>query len=677
VKRVKPLRAYVIFVALALAAFAGHLQFGLGGSGLDGFFDTGVYNGLILTAAVCCFLRAARGGPERAAWTVMGVGITSWLAGDLYWAFVLSGMDSPPYPSLSDALYLGFYPCCYVALGLLARARLRDIPRSAWLDGAIVGLSVAALATALVFQPIVDASTGGAAAVATNLAYPIGDVTLLSLVVAFFGLSRWRAGRGWLMIGAGMALNAIADAIYLVQVAQETYVEGTILDVLWPLALVLVGLAAWQPHAGAAPRSEDKRAVLMPTLGVVLAILLMTYDHFDQLNTPALVITALTLLAATARMALTFAEHQGMLRRSRTEAMTDALTGLRNRRALMHDLEAEVGAATPTEPRAVLLFDLDGFKQYNDTFGHPAGDAMLARLGGLLGEAMAPYGRSYRLGGDEFCALVRPGSLGVDPLITIAEAALAESGEGFEVSATSGTCLVPSETSDASEALQLADRRMYARKGGGRASITRQTRDVLLRTLREREPELHEHLHGVAELAVQVGQRMNMATEQLDELARAAELHDIGKVAIPDAILNKPGPLNENEWSFLHRHTIVGERILGAAPALRPVARLVRASHEAWDGTGYPDGLAGSEIPLGARIVAVCDAYHAMTTDRPYRSAMTPDEAMAELRRCAGTQFDPAVVDAFERIDRTVDLVADAFSSAASAAAPQVPGRPS
>ena len=127
-----------------------------------------------------------------------------------------------------------------------------------------------------------------------------------------------------------------------------------------------------------------------------------------------------------------------------------------------------------------------------------------------------------------------------------------------------------------------------------------------------------------------------MASEQLDELARAAELHDIGKVAIPDAILNKPGPLDDDEWSFMRRHTIIGERILGAAPALRPVARLVRASHESWDGNGYPDGLAGEEIPLGARIVAVCDAYHAMISDRPYREAMLPAEAVAELRALCG-----------------------------------------
>jgi HD-GYP domain-containing protein (c-di-GMP phosphodiesterase class II) len=192
---------------------------------------------------------------------------------------------------------------------------------------------------------------------------------------------------------------------------------------------------------------------------------------------------------------------------------------------------------------------------------------------------------------------------------------------------------------------------MYTQKAAGRASAARQSRDVLISTLREREPDLHDHLEGVAGLASGVARALRMGAEERDEVIRAAELHDIGKVAVPDAILNKPGPLDESEWKFMREHTVIGERILAAAPALKGVAALVRSSHERWDGDGYPDRLAGEEIPLGARIVAVCDAYHAMTTERPYSPGMSHDEAIAELRLCAGTQFDPAVVDAFVRVN--------------------------
>jgi HD-GYP domain-containing protein (c-di-GMP phosphodiesterase class II) len=188
---------------------------------------------------------------------------------------------------------------------------------------------------------------------------------------------------------------------------------------------------------------------------------------------------------------------------------------------------------------------------------------------------------------------------------------------------------------------------MYARKQSRAARTDEQTRDVLVRIMHAKQPNLPEHSTGVSQLAVAVGRRLAMNAEELDELARAAELHDIGKVGIPDAILDKPGPLDDEEWEFIRQHPVVGERILSAAPALRPVAKIVRAHHERWDGGGYPDQLMGKEISLAARIVAVCDAYHAITTERCYRPARTAETARAELRKEAGRQFDPLVVDAF------------------------------
>jgi two-component system, cell cycle response regulator len=178
--------------------------------------------------------------------------------------------------------------------------------------------------------------------------------------------------------------------------------------------------------------------------------------------------------------------------------------------------------------------------------------------------------------------------------------------------------------------------------------------------LREREPELGEHLQGVAKLAVELGRRIALTAEELDTLGRAAELHDIGKMAIPDEILHKPGPLNDHEWALLRTHTMVGERILEAAPAMGPVARLVRWTHERWDGRGYPDGLRGEDVPLGARIIFVCDAFDAMTSERPYKSKIGVEAALDELRRNAGTQFDPMVVELL------CEVVSDELAVAAS-----------
>jgi HD-GYP domain-containing protein (c-di-GMP phosphodiesterase class II) len=153
---------------------------------------------------------------------------------------------------------------------------------------------------------------------------------------------------------------------------------------------------------------------------------------------------------------------------------------------------------------------------------------------------------------------------------------------------------------------------------------------------------------------------MGLPPEQVERVRHAGELHDAGKVAIPDAILSKPGPLDDEEWAFIRRHPLIGERIVASAPSLVEVAHLVRSTHERWDGGGYPDGLAGDGIPLGSRIVAVADAFDAMVSERPYSTALTREEAVAELRRNAGTQFDPAVVEAFRAV-----LAEPALASAA------------
>jgi diguanylate cyclase (GGDEF)-like protein len=332
----------------------------------------------------------------------------------------------------------------------------------------------------------------------------------------------------------------------------------------------------------------------------------------------------------------------------RTQALTDALTGLGNRRKLTADLAREFEEQTDEKPSLLLLFDLDGFKLYNDTFGHLAGDALLSRLAAKLAGAVAGRGDAYRLGGDEFCAHLKL-DRGSEPdeLIAQAAVALTESGRQFAIRASVGVVLLPHEADSPDHALHLADQRMYASKRGRPGGARNQARDVLMRTMQVKQRELDAHSDTVAKLSVRVARRLGLTGEDLDEVARAAELHDVGKVGIPDAILNKPAALTAEEWEFVHQHTILGERILHAAPALRPIARLVRASHERWDGGGYPDGLAGEDIPLGARIVAVCDAYEAMTGARPYRERLAPAQARAEIVASSGSQFDPAVVDAF------------------------------
>jgi diguanylate cyclase (GGDEF)-like protein len=440
----------------------------------------------------------------------------------------------------------------------------------------------------------------------------------------------------------------VADSLYLLTVASSTYSNTSWFNPLWYASPVIMGWSAWLPTRGATQqtaRTTNKRRIVMPLMFSAIALGTLVWGNLWAIGAPAVVLSALSLLVVMGRLALTWRENNALLRTTQVEAQTDALTGLANRRALSVALASRLDRSTPR--RSLLaLFDLDGFKQYNDTFGHPAGDTLLQRLAAKLQSQLPESATAFRIGGDEFCVLIdAPG----DPLRAVAASvrALSEGGEGFAIGASHGSVLLPQEAHTPSEALQIADSRMYAQKHGRRLSASRQSRDVLLRALAERNPELGVHVHDVGDLARACASSFGLRPDQVEEIGHAAELHDVGKVAIPDAILNKPAALDDAEWAFIRRHTLIGQRITGAAPALERVALLVRSTHENVDGSGYPDGLAGDEIPLGSRIIAVCDAYDAMTTDRPYRRRIRREAAMAELRRCAGTQFDPQVVERF------------------------------
>ena len=325
------------------------------------------------------------------------------------------------------------------------------------------------------------------------------------------------------------------------------------------------------------------------------------------------------------------------------EARTDDLTGLANRRALIEQLEERTSG---NESFALILGDLNGFKSYNDAFGHPAGDALLRRLGRKLAAACEGRGIAARLGGDEFCALL-DGNVQADEARALLQAALHDEGEGFCITSSSGAVAVPEEAATSTEALRLADSRMYAAKAATWLGSEQGMYSALTRMLDERHPGLGLHVEDVATLAVSCAQALGLSPDDVHAVERAAELHDLGKVGIPTEILTKEGPLNDEEWEFMRRHSIIAERILGGVPSLKRVAAIVRSSHERWDGGGYPDGLAGSAIPLAARIVFVADAYCAMTEDRPYAQARSAESARSELSTCSGTQFDPIVVEVF------------------------------
>ena len=640
-----PIRALFALVALGLVAETVNALVGPGTAPSDAGLARWLYTASMFGGSALCLAVVPRHTRERRAWAAIGLGVLLWSGGDLTWTVWLDNLDNPPYPSIADVLYLGSYVSIYVGIVLLLRERVRPMRPALWLDGAIGGLAAAAITAAIIF-PVLDGLTqGDSIDVAFNLAYPVCDTLLLTLIVVAMGVNRWRLDASWILLGLGQLANVVADSVFSYQEAVGTYVPGAWLDALWPLGAVLTAAAAWQ----LAPRGsvEELGGRMLPFVAGFAAIALgvLLAGQFTPVHTAAALLAAAALILGGVRGAMLFRDNLRLLNTSRRESLTDGLSGLQNRRALMADLEDAAESATAQEPRTLALFDLDGFKQYNDAFGHAAGDALLRRLAADLGAAVAGHGRAYRLGGDEFCILLDRHADARDPVIENALLALFEPADPYAVDASYGLVAMPEDATTATEALRLADHRMYALKHGRRATQG-QAREVLLALLGEREPDLHRHMRDVAGLARSVGREMGLDAEDLDVVVRAAELHDIGKVAIPDAILDKPGALDDDEWAFVRQHTIIGERIVSAAEALRPVGRVVRSSHERWDGGGYPDGLRGTEIPLGARIVLACDAWDAMTSDRAYRRAMPAEEAAAELRANAGTQFDPDVVTA-------------------------------
>ena len=598
--------------------------------------------------AALCLVRAACRREERLAWGLIGLAFASWVAGEVYFTVVLWDASQPPVPSWADAGYLGLPPLLFGGLLLLLRARVRGLPRMLWVDGITAALSAGAVSAAIVVQAVLGGVGGDRLAIATNLAYPLADLVLLGVIVGGLAAAGWRIDRAFGLIVAAALSFCLADSIYLVLVARGTWVSGGPVDMGWWVASLLVAAAAWQPTRvrvkEPAPPAAGRQVIAVPITFALLALGVLVAGSIWHLNMVAIVLATASLAAVMTRLALTFQEHREMLRVSRLEALTDPLTGLENRRQLVSDLDAALG---DRRHRLLLLLDLNGFKAYNDSFGHAAGDQLLMRLGASLAAAVAPRGRAYRLGGDEFCVLLEADAAS-EELRDRALAALSEETPGHAISAAYGSVRLPDEAASTSAALKLADERMYACKSGSPASAAiRQVRDVLLGVLDERGPVDPERAARTAWQAHQIGLRLDLDAEQLDTLVRAAELHDVGLTAVPDAILSQPGPLSDGEWAFVRAHPLVSERILRRAPALRPVATLVRAVHERVDGSGYPDRLTGEEIPLGARIIAVCDAFQAMTGDRPHQLARTVADALAELRVGAGTQFDAGIVAVF------------------------------
>lgn len=367
--------------------------------------------------------------------------------------------------------------------------------------------------------------------------------------------------------------------------------------------------------------------------------------------------------------------HSSWLSR-RTEALerlagVDDLTGLGNQRVLWEAMSNHIEGSRPG-PLSLVMVDVDGFKEINDHYGHQVGDAVLRATAISVKEQVPGAGLCFRYGGDELL-VIAPGTIEEAACELAEDIRRAVAGQQLGLPAVTVSCGVAQAESSWGpwELMDSADRALHAAKRSGRNRVVRARKipvdaafyepehevDVVRRTALEvaaatllaRDSGTAHHADDVVKLAGSIASRLGIKGAQHDELLAAAKLHDIGKVAIGPEVLNKPGPLNAEEWAIMREHTPIGERILRAVPHMAEVATIVRHSHEHYDGGGYPDALRGERIPLASRVILCADAFHAIRSDRPYRRGRSAPEAMQEIRANSGTQFDPRVVDALEK----------------------------
>jgi diguanylate cyclase (GGDEF)-like protein len=461
-------RALTILMLGGTAIVALHDWAGVG-SGLQSVIGGPLYDAVVLAAGIACVIRASDYRREHAAWLLVGLAILCWGAAEVYWTAFIEGNPSAPYPSPADIGYLAFYPLAYAGLALLVRARAHEINWRLWMDGTIAALGTAALGTAFVFDFVAGKATGTTLEVATTLAYPLGDIGMVALVVGVVALTGWRPGRTWSFLLAGLSALVIADIAYTLQTTDATLPSGNWIDPIYLIAAVCFGAAVWQPAEAleiSSPKGSGRREIVVPAVFAAVMIGLFAMRYFSATSSLSTVLWAATMSAVIVRLAMSDRENRRLLE----EVRTDPLTGLGNRGRMQVDLKTIFDRADLEHPAMLYLFDLNGFKRFNDTLGHLAGDELLARLGGSLRDAVGGDGAAYRIGGDEFCLLLDCPRERFDTVARRAAAALTASEKGVEVAASWGAAEIPREADSQSAAMQLADVRMYAQNPEGVAA---------------------------------------------------------------------------------------------------------------------------------------------------------------------------------------------------------------
>jgi diguanylate cyclase (GGDEF)-like protein len=614
-------------------------------------------------------------------WLLLGLAQIVYAAADTTFYVLHYLVADTAYPGPADLLYLSHYPLVVLGLTLLVRRRTpgRDLP--SLIDAAVLAVVAGMLSWLFVIEP--QARLDAPLLVkAVSLGYPVADLALLAVALRLVLGTGARSPSFFLLSGSMFAIFA-ADTIYTLQQLHSTYTTGNFLDAIWLAGNLALGAAALHPtSAQVAQVAKPRETILGPARIVALccaaliapATLLVLNARRELAGLPVVAVACAVLFV------LTIARLAGVVAVQRRLAITDALTGLHTRRFLEANLPLELARARRSGGSpAVLILDVDHFKAVNDRYGHPAGDRALVEIGRRLRAVSRGADLLARHGGEEFAVLVPDAH--PNELLRIGDRLRQKVASGpvhldedrwAAVTVSVGAAMYPVDGETPGELMSAADQALYLAKAHGRnrvvlagtqkpgdtgpagAPLLRSTdRTAMVDYLRHVADQVdarvsgYENSQAISRWAVLLAEEFG-----LDESARrcvelAGRLHDIGKIIVPERILVKPGLLSEAEWAEIRRHPDYGSRLTEAVPGLDGVALVIRQHHERYDGLGYPDRLTGPTIRIGARILAVCDSWAAMLSDRPYQAVRTEDEARTELDEGRGTQFDPEVVEVF------------------------------
>jgi diguanylate cyclase (GGDEF)-like protein len=466
----------MIVTVVALGLFATGVGPRPAGDVWAAVYDLVLYNAVYAGAAVVCLTAVRRSRTDRVAWAALAAAILLGLVGNLVYTLAIARMDDEPFPSVADLFYLSYYLPLYVALVGLIRARVSRFHASMWLDGVVGALGAGAVSVAVLLGPALELTEGDPAAVLTSLAYPVADIVLLALLVAVGAILGVRRDRTLLLLAAAIVANLVGDVVFLDLATQGIYLEGGPLDLTWLIAITLMAVATYTSDpdpVGAPARSGSTarvgwRVLAVPLACIIASLIVLGFDHGTDFNPAAGWLAVGCVLAALARVASTFREVRAF-NEVREQARTDDLTGLPNRRALLEEARAALAVASARRPAALLLLDLDGFKEVNDSLGHHAGDQLLQQVGPRLRTALRSSDVLARLGGDEFAVLLRDAGLDeaqerAERLRQLLLQPFTVGGIRLHVGVSIGVSTAPVPAATVQELLRCADVAMYAAK---------------------------------------------------------------------------------------------------------------------------------------------------------------------------------------------------------------------